>query len=272
MAQPKVAIVIPTANAAREPAKTAIAQARATTAHLGATVHVIESSGPGFRFSRSVNRGMREAPDADAWVLLNDDCFMDEGWLDAMLDAPRAHPDVGVVGALLRHRDGTLQHAGGLLADPWPFFVHYALVRRAPFWALRQLWRGWRRDEPYVAHYHRLRPRGRLAFVTGACMLITKACRQRIGDYDEDYEFGFEDIDYCLRALESGQELALALDATGVHLSRATGGGLTAQLARSRDLFFQRWSRTRVLRLTRPRRGYQHRTGRNGSTVGSTTP
>ena len=83
---PKVAIVIPTGNPDREPGRTAIAQARKSTAHLGATVHVIVSSGKDFRFSRSVNRGIKEAPDADAWVLLNDDCFMDDGWLEHMVE------------------------------------------------------------------------------------------------------------------------------------------------------------------------------------------
>ncbi|MEK6976240.1 MAG: glycosyltransferase [Candidatus Thermoplasmatota archaeon] len=262
MPAPKVAIVIPTANAAKEPAATAIARAQATTQHLGATVHVIESSGPGFRFSRSVNRGMNEAPDADAWVLLNDDCVMDEGWLEAMLDAARSHPDAGIVGAVLRFPNGRLQHAGGFMLEPWPFFAHYA-GEAAPFHALRHMWKARRRQQPYFGHYHRLRARHRIDFVTGACMLITRACRGRIGDYDEDYEFSCEDVDYGLRCLASGQEVALALDARGEHVSRATGKSLQAQIERSVALFFQRWPTRKVREVTRRggRRGHQHGAG-----------
>lgn len=257
--RPTVAVIIPTANQSREPALTAIARARATTSHLDAQVHVVESSGPGFRFSRSVNSGMRAFPDADAWVLLNDDCFMDDGWLDAMLDTARSHPDAGIVGAILRYPGGRLQHAGGFMLKPWPLLLHYA-AKLAPFHALRVIRWARTRSQPFFGHYHHLRHWHRLDFVTGACMLITRACRERIGDYDEDYEFTCEDLDYALRCVESGQEVALALDAKGMHLTRATGGGLRPQIQRSNDLFFQRWPTSRVQAAASRggRKGYHH--------------
>lgn len=262
-ARPNVAIVIPTADQDREPARTAIARARSTTAHLGATVHIIQSSGPGFRFSRSVNAGMRQAPDAQAWVLLNDDCFMDDGWLDHLLDASESHPEAGIIGARLRFPDGRLQHAGGYLLEPLRFLRDYTVTKRAPLWALRRLIRSVRKDHPYGGHYSSLRPSHRLDFVTGACMLITAACRDRIGEYDEEYEFSFEDIDYSLRCLESGLELALAVDATGVHLERATGSRLTDLIDRSEHVFHRNWGRRRILAATRHngRRGIHHGRG-----------
>ncbi|MCA1810507.1 MAG: glycosyltransferase [Halobacteriales archaeon] len=263
----RVAIVIPTANPEREPARSAIARARATSAHLGATVHVVVSSGPGFRFSRSVNRGMAEAPDADFWVLLNDDCFMDEGWLDRMVEASRSHPEAGVVGAVLRFPDGKLQHAGGYLLDPWRYLLRYTIAKRAPFWAIRSILRSRRHGRLYCHHYFRLRASHRLDLVTGACMLIPRATRERLGGYDEGYEFSYEDVDYCLRALKAGLEIALAVEATGMHVERATGGSLYAAMGRSEARLNAVWGRERVLELTRRngRRGIHHGTGRFAS-------
>ncbi|MFO1534401.1 MAG: hypothetical protein ABR586_01915, partial [Thermoplasmatota archaeon] len=211
----------------------------------------------------SVNRGMDEAPDADAWILLNDDCFMDEGWVEQMLDAVRCHPEAGVVGALLRFPDGRVQHAGGYLTGPLPFLLHNAFANRAPLWALRQLRRLRGHGMAYSGHYHRLDPRHRLGFVTGACLLVTRECRERIGGFDEEYAFGYEDLDYCLRALDAGLELAMATEARGVHLQTATGGGLRDAWARSETVFQSRWGRGRVLELTRRggRRGIHHGRG-----------
>jgi len=260
---PRIAIVIPTANPEREPGRTAIAQARKTTAHLNVSFHIIQSSGPEFRFSRSVNRGIREAPDADYWVLLNDDAFMDEGWLDAMVETARCHPNVGVVGAVLRFPKGRIQHGGGYMMKPVRYFFYNTFGNMAPFWAIRSIIASIRRGVPYFGHYRRIHPRQRLDFVTGANMLITKECRARIGDYDEDFEFSYEDVDYCLRALDAGLEIALATDARGIHLQRATGGGLKAEVMRSLKVFDRRWSRDRVLSLTRKdgRRGVYHGSG-----------
>jgi hypothetical protein len=258
----RVAIVVPTADPGREPAQTAIAQARRTTAHLEVSIHVVQSSGPGFRFSRSINRGIAEAPDADAWILLNDDCFMDDGWVEAMMDTARRHPEVGLVGAVLRFPSGRLQHAGGHLMNPFAY-VFYAVSKLAPFWGLRAFFASLFRGVPFFGHYTRLRAAHRLDLVTGACMLITRSCHERIGGYDEGFEFTFEDVDYCLRALQAGFEIALAVDARGVHLERATGGGLRHAIARSEAFFHSRWGqRDRVQAVTR-------RAGRHGIYHGS---
>lgn len=234
--------------------------ARATTAHLDVVLEPVVSSGPGFRFSRSVNRGIRAHPDADAWVLLNDDCVMEDGWLDAMLGAVRTHPRVGLVGAVLRYPTGRLQHAGGYVAGKLHYIAHTATVDRAPFWALRRIRSAPRGANPFFFHYRRVSSRHRLDFVTGACALITKDCLARVGGYDEDYEFAFEDVDFALRALEAGFEVALATQAKGVHLERATGRSLKAEQERSFATFNRKWDRRRIFAATRGngRRGVHH--------------
>lgn len=247
-----VSIVIPTKDASADMASRAIEAARRTTAHLSATLEIIERSGPEFRFSRSINEGIRRSPDADAWVLLNDDAFMDDGWLDAMLDAMRAHPEVGVWGALLRFPDGRVQHAGGRIPiDPLEY-LGVALRHRAPFWALRRIReQRFRRHGYMFDHYDRLRASNRLDFITGACAMITRACLEKVGDYDERYFFGAEDVDHSLRALDAGFELGLATRATGIHVDGGSGGhGSPRQLA-SWKAFHERWSGDEIRRLTR---------------------
>ncbi|HEX2022229.1 MAG TPA: glycosyltransferase [Candidatus Thermoplasmatota archaeon] len=248
--RPRVAIVVPTRDPAAHPAAGALEIARATTAHLGADVRPVVASGAGFRFSRSVNRGFDEAPDADAWVLLNDDAFMDEGWLDAMLAAAR-EPGVGLVGAVLRFPDGKLQHAGGLIPVTAGEYLRAATRLRAPLWALRSLARRRFARYPYMWYHHdRVDPAHRLDFLTAACLLVTRGCLERVGRFDEAYEMGCEDVDYCLRALDAGLELALATRATGVHLEGASRSPSERTL-RSQAVFRERWSGARIHEVTR---------------------
>ncbi|MHB1262549.1 MAG: glycosyltransferase family 2 protein [Thermoplasmatota archaeon] len=258
--RPRVAIVVPTPDARREMTQRCLEAVRATTKHLDVVVEVVESSGPGFRFSRSVNRGLAAHPDADAFVLLNDDCAMEPGWLDAMLDAARAHPNVGLVGAVLRYPSGRIQHAGGFVAGPLRYAFRCAFSERAPLFLLRRLARTPRGGNPFTFHHRRLDADHRIDFVTGACVLITKECLAKVGPYDEDYEFSFEDLDHGLRALEAGFEVALATGAKGTHLERASGGGLKAAHLRSEATFNRKWDRKRIFAATRGggRRGIHH--------------
>lgn len=251
-AHPRIGIVVPTKDARVEPAARALATVRQTTAHLDIDLHAVEASGTDFRLSRSINRGIADAKDADAWVLLNDDAFMDRGWLDALIDAARAHPEVGIVGSVLRFADGRIQHAGAHFPLTPLEFIAEGVKRRAPFWAMREIRRrGWSGGPFMYAHWHRVSPRHRLDFVTGACALVTRACMDKIGGYDEEFFFGFEDADHSLRALEAGFEIGLATRATGMHLEGASGREMSEAQKRSEETFRQKWSRARIEELTR---------------------
>lgn len=251
-ANARVGIVIPTGNTERFPAEKCLRVTRETTAHLDVDIRAVVSSGPEFRISRSINQGIRETPDADAWVLLNDDAFMDAGWLDELLRFSADHPEVGVVGTLLRYEDGRIQHAGGQLPLEPLEYLGVATRHKAPLWAVRNIVRhGFRRHTYMFSHYDKADARHRLDFVTGAACLITRACYDKIGGYDEDYLFGSEDVDYSLRALEAGFEVGLATKATGVHLDRTTGGSLSDRALASVRTFHEKWPAERIHAITR---------------------
>lgn len=252
----RIGIVVPTANPDRYPAQRCIAALKATTGHLDVDLQIVVSSGPDFRLSRSVNKGWAATGKADYYVLMNDDAFVDAGWLDAFLEAAKRHPEVGVWGALLRYEKGGIQHAGARITlDPLDYFAA-ATARMAPFWALRELAKHRFQARPYMFdHYNSPSPKHRLDFVTGAVEMISCACFEKIGGYDEDYYFGSEDVDYALRALEAGFELGMAYRATSIHLDRGTGAGLKDRAALSDALFRERWSADRIRKATRGRIG-----------------
>lgn len=245
--------MVPTPDAERDLTKRCVEIVGATTSGFEVDLQVVESSGPEFRFSRSVNRGIRASPDADAWVLLNDDAWMDPGWLRAMVDAAEAHPSAGLVGAVLRFPDGRgLQHAGGYIPLTPREMLAAGLRHRAPRWALARVREKRWREDPYMyAHWHSVSRRHRLDFVTAACVLVTRAARDKVGLYDEEYLFGSEDVDHSLRALEAGFELALATRATGVHHEGASGKDMGARAQASDATFRAKWPAARIRAATR---------------------
>lgn len=246
----RVGVVVPTADAKQPMTQACVEAVHRTTRGFEVDLQLVESGGPDFRFSRSVNQGMRASKDADAWVLLNDDAVMDAGWLDALVGTAHAHPHVGLVGAVLRYPDGGLQHAGGYLPLSPVEYVTASVRHRAPFWALRRIRaNAWKSDFYMFGHWHSVWGMHRLDFLTAACVLITRPCRERVGDYDEEYIFGCEDVDYSLRALDQGFELALATRATGVHHESRTAGG--SLHLKGEPTFRSKWTPEHVRRLTR---------------------
>jgi O-antigen biosynthesis protein len=180
-----------------------------------------------------------------------------------MLEAALAHPQVGVVGAVLRYPDGRIQHAGGFVRTMGRHIWDNAIRNRAPFWTARSTWRILRRRSRFLNHYTKVDERQRLDFLTGACILIPRRTVEAIGRFDEGYEFSFEDVDYCLRALEAGLELALATEARGVHLERATGERTGPTIDRSFDRYASLWKAGRIRKVIRRRRrvGVYHAPG-----------
>jgi glycosyltransferase involved in cell wall biosynthesis len=161
-----------------------------------------------FNFARQVNCGMKLAG-GDHLLLLNNDIeIQDPGWLKEMVSC-LAYPNTGIVGARLLYPNGSFQHAG----------VIVGLGGVAGHWFC-----GEPASEQFGA-MARLTVRQTFSAVTGACMLISGACRAATGDFDEEtFAVAYNDIDYCLRAGALGFRTVWTPFATLTHHESASRG------------------------------------------------
>jgi len=160
-----------------------------------------------FNFSRQVNRGVALAR-GDLVLLLNNDVeVLDGAWLREMVSC-FDYERTGIVGARLLYPDRTLQHVGvivglGGLAGHW-FCGH---------------------PEKFPGPMARLHVRQSMTAVTGACMLISRACCDAVGKFDEkEFAVAYNDIDFCLRAVKRGFRVVWTPFATLIHHESASRG------------------------------------------------
>lgn len=160
-----------------------------------------------FNFSRAVNRGCDLAR-GDVILLLNNDIEVQEpGWLKEMVSC-LDYPNTGIVGSKLLYADGTIQHVG----------VIAGLGGLAGHWFI-----GEKRNTP--GPMGRLQVRQSLSVVTGACFLISRACWEKVGPFDEKkFAIAYNDVDFCLRALEQGFRVVWTPFAELIHHESASRG------------------------------------------------
>jgi GT2 family glycosyltransferase/glycosyltransferase involved in cell wall biosynthesis len=142
-----------------------------------------------FNFAAKANFAVASAA-TERVVLLNDDMeALDDGWLDSILE-PLELPGVGIVGGRLLYADNTVQHAGIVLG------LHGAAGH---------VFCG--TDDAYIGYNGFTHVMRNYAAVTGAFMAFRRRLFNRIGGFDERYPIDFNDVDFCLRALETGQRV-----------------------------------------------------------------
>jgi GT2 family glycosyltransferase len=160
-----------------------------------------------FNFSRSVNRGIAAARGDHILLLNNDIEILEPNWLKEMVSC-LDFPDAGIVGAKLLYPNRTIQHVG----------VIVGLGGLAGHWYNR-------REEDFPGPMGRLRVRQSLSAVTGACMLISRACIERIGTLDESvFGIAYNDVDFCLRAVKDGFRVIWTPFAVLIHHESASRG------------------------------------------------
>ncbi len=152
--------------------------------HANFSAHVETEA---FNFSRSVNKGFALATGDHVLLLNNDVEVIEPGWLTEMVSC-LDYDGVGIVGAKLLFPNGTLQHAG----------VIVGFGGLAGHWFLGK-------PRNFGGPMNRLHIRASMACVTGAVMLISGACRARVGDFDDiNFAVAYNDVDYCVRAYKHG--------------------------------------------------------------------
>jgi GT2 family glycosyltransferase len=147
-------------------------------------------------FAAAANQGAR-AVKGDVILFLNPDSEIAGDAFSAPSEYLRANPDVGALGLKVLNPDGTLQ----LSARRFPrleaaLFNRYSLFTRlfpGNRYSRRYLMTGW--DHASISD---------VDWVSGACIMTTRAALDRVGPFDEGFFWGFEDVDYCQRLRRAG--------------------------------------------------------------------
>ena len=173
---------------------------------------------PGYNTTFAEGNNMAaKAADGHWLLLLNDDVIPTPEFLDKLW-ARRL--EANVLGALLLHQDGTVNHAGTRMN----FRGQTDHLGRGD---AREIW-----EEDAAAA---------VPSVTFAAALVNVNLYRELGGLDERYQYGWEDTDFCLRAMRAGATIRCARDAVATHDecgTRPRGGAADMDNMR---LFLQTW-------------------------------
>ena len=150
-------------------------------------------TGANLGFAGGVNFALRRirTDEPDYVLLLNNDTLVYEDFISPLLDFMDGNPKVAVAGPIITDQDsGSIQSAGIWLSG-------FLLLARNPYFRAdpaELLGHGW----PIRADY-----------VAGSAMLVRVSTFREIGLLDERFFLYEEEVDFCLRARETGHEIAV---------------------------------------------------------------
>ena len=163
---------------------------------FGDYIHLIKNN-RNYGFAGGANIGMRYALDNsnhDYLLLLDNDTVVDPEFLTEMVKVAEADPAIGIAGAKIYYYDepDRLQFVGGRI-DLWEEIISVTLVKiRERITGGKEIDRGQHDSIKEVEH---------IAFW---CALFKRRSLESIGLFDERYFWGWEDIDYFIRAGKAG--------------------------------------------------------------------
>lgn len=176
-------------------------------------------------FIAACNAGAAKAR-GEFLVLLNNDTYVQPGWLEALLDTFAIHPDTGLAGSKLVYPDGRLQEAGGIVFSDGS---------------------GWN----YGRHGHPNDPRYNFVreadYCSGAAIALPRALFAELGGFDTLYTPAYyEDTDLAMRVRRRGLKVRYQPASVVVHHEGATSGtdtgtGIKAYQVTNQKKFLERW-------------------------------
>lgn len=176
-------------------------------------------------FLRSCNAAARHAR-GQFILFLNNDCEVQPGWLDRLVEVFAARPDAGIVGSKLLGADGLLQEAGGIL------------------WRDGSGWNYGSGRDPAAAEFNYLRE---VDYCSGASILLRREVFLGIAGFDERYAPAYcEDSDLAFRLREQGLKTYYQPRSEILHFEGASHGrdltqGIKAYQVINQAKFLDAW-------------------------------
>ncbi|MDO3385236.1 glycosyltransferase [Gilvimarinus sp. SDUM040013] len=176
-------------------------------------------------FVGNMNAGAGQAK-GEFLVLLNNDTVVCPGAFDRLLDTFTEQQDIGLVGAKLLNKDGTLQEAGGII------------------WKDGSGWNWGRNQDASDPRFNYTRD---VDYCSGAVLAIKRSLFAEMGGFDTYYMPAYyEDTDLAFRIREKGLRVVYQPAAEVFHIEGVSHGtdensGIKAHQVTNGKKFFQRW-------------------------------
>ncbi len=174
-----------------------------------------------FNFAAMSNLGARAAQ-GEILVFLNDDVEpVAADWLERLV-AQACREEVAVVGAKLLYPSGLVQHAGVAIGIMDGVGHPGRGQACTPYWKWLDMTRN-------------------VSAVTGACLAVRRRVFEELGGFDAAFPVNYNDIDFCLRARQSGYAVVYEAAAVLRHQEARSRRPVVRHVERER--FFDRWGR-----------------------------
>jgi GT2 family glycosyltransferase len=190
------------------------------------TVSIVRDMFPGVQlfsneqnvgFGKTVNVGLKAATGSYVLVL-NNDTWMHDGALDAMISFLDTHPDAGIVGPKVLSGDGSLQNqCRRRIPTPAAALLYFSGVAKLfP-------------KNPKVAGYLMTasdeNQTTEVDAVSGACLMVRRTVLDTLHGFDPEYYLYGEDMDFCWRAKLAGWKVVYYPEAVITHFGGQGGTG-----------------------------------------------
>jgi GT2 family glycosyltransferase len=165
----------------------------------------IEASFP-FNFSKLMNMGAANSSGEYILMLNNDVEIIHKDWITTMVSFAQYEQN-GAIGVKLLYPDDTIQHAGTVIGLGDIRVAGHVFV-------------GFYKDSP--GYYNYLQSVDNTSAVTAACLMVRRNVFDEVGGMEEKLEVEYNDVDFCLRAIQDGLNHLVVNDCIAIHNGRAS--------------------------------------------------
>ena len=178
-------------------------------------VHVIEN-GANLRFSKGNNVGI-QASTGEYVLILNPDTIMHGGSLDRWIEIADRHPEAGGFGCRVLNPDGTYQSSARPFPTIWRGWLAALCLGPLGFVSdvfISDEYVRWKGDTERLVDWH-----------SGCCLMVRADLLKRLGGFDEQFEYYYEDVDLCHRIWDAGHSILFTHQVTITHLGGQSTSG-----------------------------------------------
>jgi len=176
-------------------------------------------------------------------LLLDPDTLVRDRSIERMVAFMERHPEAGAVGCRLFSADETYQRS----AFPWPTIIgavheYSGLFERLPFLAK---WLGY----PYIDPPATTRTVG---YCTGACLLVSRACIESVGLFDERFFLYSDELDWCTAMWKAHWPVYYLHEGNVIHFEGGSQGDHAQRRMRilqGKLQYLEKWHGPRYVRL-----------------------